>query len=480
MDIAILVLISCAIMLLVAIFAVIIVKNKGKSNNTSEVVQKYNDIQKSEIAESIATANKNMLDEISRSNTSLNTTLINTISQNNNNLTTTISANNGELNKTLDSFRETQEKKFISLENKLYDKLENIQKEMTQALSNQKVDNLRNNNDIRQTMTDKLNAIEKEIANELEKIRKENQTKLDEMRKVVDNTMQDTLNKRLTESFEVISKQLLEVSKGLGEMTNLTSGVNNLNKIMSNVKTRGMWGEISLENLLEQILTSEQYEKQLILKGREMVDFAVVLPGKKEDEKIYLPIDAKFPLSDYQLLIDASESFDKEQVDIARKNLFKRIKEEAKSISNKYIIEPKTTSFAIMYLPIEGLFAEVARDTTLLDELQNKYKVVVSGPTTITALLNSLQLGFRTLQIQKNSKKVWEALAKFRTEFYKFADDLEKVKKQANTVVTSIESTSKRTGTIEKVLNKLDKIDYDPDNNGFLEGDYNAGEKTDD
>ncbi len=480
MDIAILVLISCAIMLLVAIFAVIIVKNKGKSNNTSEVVQKYNDIQKAEIAESIATANKNMLDEISRSNTSLNTTLINTISQNNNNLTTTISANNGELNKTLDSFRETQEKKFISLENKLYDKLENIQKEMTQALSNQKVDNLRNNNDIRQTMTDKLNAIEKEIANELEKIRKENQTKLDEMRKVVDNTMQDTLNKRLTESFEVISKQLLEVSKGLGEMTNLTSGVNNLNKIMSNVKTRGMWGEISLENLLEQILTSEQYEKQLILKGREMVDFAVVLPGKKEDEKIYLPIDAKFPLSDYQLLIDASESFDKEQVDIARRNLFKRIKEEAKSISNKYIIEPKTTSFAIMYLPIEGLFAEVARDTTLLDELQNKYKVVVSGPTTITALLNSLQLGFRTLQIQKNSKKVWEALAKFRTEFYKFADDLEKVKKQANTVVTSIESTSKRTGTIEKVLNKLDKIDYDPDNNGFLEGDYNAGEKTDD
>lgn len=480
MDIAILVLISCAIMLLVAIFAVIIVNNKGKSNNTSEVVQKYNDIQKAEIAESIATANKNMLDEISRSNTSLNTTLINTISQNNNNLTTTISANNGELNKTLDSFRETQEKKFISLENKLYDKLENIQKEMTQALSNQKVDNLRNNNDIRQTMTDKLNAIEKEIANELEKIRKENQTKLDEMRKVVDNTMQDTLNKRLTESFEVISKQLLEVSKGLGEMTNLTSGVNNLNKIMSNVKTRGMWGEISLENLLEQILTSEQYEKQLILKGREMVDFAVVLPGKKEDEKIYLPIDAKFPLSDYQLLIDASESFDKEQVDIARKNLFKRIKEEAKSISNKYIIEPKTTSFAIMYLPIEGLFAEVARDTTLLDELQNKYKVVVSGPTTITALLNSLQLGFRTLQIQKNSKKVWEALAKFRTEFYKFADDLEKVKKQANTVVTSIESTSKRTGTIEKVLNKLDKIDYDPDNNGFLEGDYNAGEKTDD
>ena len=480
MDIAILVLISCAIMLLVAIFAVIIVKNKGKLNNTSEVVQKYNDIQKAEIAESIATANKNMLDEISRSNTSLNTTLINTISQNNNNLTTTISANNGELNKTLDSFRETQEKKFISLENKLYDKLENIQKEMTQALSNQKVYNLRNNNDIRQTMTDKLNAIEKEIANELEKIRKENQTKLDEMRKVVDNTMQDTLNKRLTESFEVISKQLLEVSKGLGEMTNLTSGVNNLNKIMSNVKTRGMWGEISLENLLEQILTSEQYEKQLILKGREMVDFAVVLPGKKEDEKIYLPIDAKFPLSDYQLLIDASESFDKEQVDIARKNLFKRIKEEAKSISNKYIIEPKTTSFAIMYLPIEGLFAEVARDTTLLDELQNKYKVVVSGPTTITALLNSLQLGFRTLQIQKNSKKVWEALAKFRTEFYKFADDLEKVKKQANTVVTSIESTSKRTGTIEKVLNKLDKIDYDPDNNGFLEGDYNAGEKTDD
>lgn len=505
MDIAILVLTACVIMLLVAIFVLLILKNKGRNGNVGELLSDNNDKLKKDIVDDIAqkynTANSNMLDELSRNNTSLNTTLIHAISENNTHLTQTISINNGELNKTLDSFRETQEKKFISLENKIYDKLENIQKEMTQALSNQKNDNIQSNADIRETLNNQLNnikteninsntkiketlsarldSIDKEIAKELDKIRTENQTKLNEMRDMVDNKMQETLNARINESFKLISEQLMAVSKGLGEMTNLTTGVNNLNRIMSNVKTRGIMGEVFLENLLEQILTTEQYEKQLILKGREAVDFAIVLPGKKEDENVYLPIDAKFPISDYQELVDASESYDKAKVDAARKNLFKRIKEEAKSISDKYIIVPKTTNFAIMYLATEGLFAEVVKDTKLLDELQNNYKVVISGPTTITALLNSLQLGFKTLQIQKNSTEVWKALSKFKTEFQKFADSLEKVEKQANTVVKTIEETSKKTKSIEKVLNKLDKIDYDPQEIGLLGGVSNGEELSD-
>ncbi len=505
MDIAILVLTASVIMLLVAIFVLLILKNKGRNGNVEELLSDNNDKLKKDIVDDIAqkynTANSSMLDELSRNNTYLNTTLTHAISENNTHLTQTISINNGELNKTLDSFRETQEKKFISLEKKIYDKLENIQKEMTQALSNQKNDNIQSNADIRETLTNQLNnikteninsntkiketlsarldSIDKEIAKELDKIRTENQTKLNEMRDMVDNKMQETLNARINESFKLISEQLMAVSKGLGEMTNLTTGVNNLNRIMSNVKTRGIMGEVFLENLLEQILTAEQYEKQLILKGREAVDFAIVLPGKKEDEKVYLPIDAKFPISDYQELVDASESYDKTKVDAARKNLFKRIKEEAKSISDKYIIVPKTTNFAIMYLATEGLFAEVVKDTKLLDELQNNYKVVISGPTTITALLNSLQLGFKTLQIQKNSTEVWKALSKFKTEFQKFADSLEKVEKQANTVVKTIEETSKKTKSIEKVLNKLDKIDYDPQEIGLLGGVSNGEELSD-
>ncbi len=464
MDIVLLVLLVTAIMLLIAIFTFFILKTKGKNGGDT---QSLLDDQKSAIVGDVATKLDNtktaMLDEINRNNNSLN-----------NGLTTLITANNDFINKTLNSFRDSQENKFKDLQKSITERIENIDKEVNQSLSNQKVSNAENFADIQRTMIEKFATIEKELAKklgevdneiktQLDTLRKENQTKLDEMRDVVDNKMQTTLNKRIDSAFELISKQLQEVSKGLGEMTNLTNGVNNLNKIMSNVKTRGIWGEISLKNLLEQILTADQYAEQVVIKERskEKVDFAVLLPAKKDDEKIYLPIDAKFPLEDYQLLVDASDRFDKEQVENARKNLFKKIKTEAKSISEKYIDVPKTTNFAIMYLPIEGLFAEVVRDTTLLDELQNKYKIVISGPTTITALLNSLQIGFKTLQIQKSSKEVWNALSKFKTEFKKFADSINTMKKQANIVVKSIDETSKRTERIQDVLNNIETIDYD-------------------
>lgn len=505
MEIAILVLAALAIAILVSIFVLLMAKNKKKSTNIDELVKKCNEEQKqdivAEISQKYESSNKTMLDELSRNNTGLNTSL-----------TTTIAANNDSLNKTFSNFKDSLERKFTLIETGFAEKLEKINDEMTLTLTNIKLENSKNNGETRETMLKRLADIEKEmagkltemkdetinnnniikdmlgtrlgeidkeIAKELKELREENQTKLDQMREVVDNKMQQTLNERINESFKVISEQLLAVSKGLGEMTNLTSGVNNLNKIMSNVKTRGICGEIFLQNLLEQILTEDQYKSQVTITKNNMVDFAVLLPGKKNDDVVYLPIDAKFPLNDYQILVEASESCDKEKVDSARKNLFKRIKEEAKSISTKYIDVPKTTNFAIMYLPIEGLYAEVVKDSSLLDEIQNKYKIVVGGPTTLTALLNSLQIGFKTLQIQKNSTEVWKALSQFKTEFARFAKALDTVKKQANTVVNSIEDTSKKTQKIEKVLNKLDTIDYDPTEIGLIGGNSDEGEESD-
>lgn len=480
MDIVILVLLGCAILLLVAIFAVLLLKNKKSPQDNATINDERLAEHKMQIVGDVATKINNtksdMLDEISRS-----------ISGVNSNLTSTVGTNIDTINKTLDSFRKTQEAKFISLEEKLESKLKVINNEVVASLSEQqkslneqKLDNTKNSNDLKDMIKDKFVEIDKAIGEELAKIRKENQDKLDQMRGVVEDKLQDTLDKKISDSFKLISEQLQKVSEGLGEMKTLTSGVDNLNKVMSNVKTRGIWGEVALNNLLEQILTPDQYKTQFAIKGNDMVDFALLLPGKKEDEKVYLPIDAKFPLADYQCLVEASESYNKDAIDTARKNLLKTIKNEAKSISDKYIVVPKTTNFAIMYLPIEGLFAEVARDTSLLDELQTKYNVVISGPTTITALLNSLQLGFKTLQIQKSSTEVWKALAQFKTEFKRFAKTLNDVERHANKVVETIEDTSKKTKKIETMLGKLDKLDYVQEQENLLGDGDNGGENTDD
>lgn len=472
MDIVILVLLSGAIVLLISIFALLLLKNKrklgGESILSNDAIEEHKKDIVLDLSQKADATKDTMLGEISRS-----------ISGVNSNLTSTVSANNELINKTLDSFRDAQDKKFTALEGKIEDRLGKIHNDVRNSLGEQKLDNTKNSNDLKNMIKDKFVEIDKAISKELAEIRKENQDKLDQMRGVVEEKLQDTLDKKITASFDIISKQLQAVSKGLGEMTSLTNGVNNLNKIMSNVKIRGIWGEVSLNALLEQILTSEQYETQLAIKGREMVDFAVLLPGKKDEEKVYLPIDAKFPLADYQNLVEASESCNKDLVDTARKNLFKRIKEEAKSICEKYIDVPKTTNFAIMYLPIEGLFAEVVRDTALLDELQNKFNVVISGPTTITALLNSLQLGFKTLQIQKSSTEVWNALSKFKTEFQKFNEALVRAKKNADTVVSSIEATTKKTKKIESMLGKLDKMDYSQEEKDLLGDEDNGGEDSD-
>ena len=290
----------------------------------------------------------------------------------------------------------------------------------------------------------------------LVRLQNDNEKKLDQMRQTVDEKLNVTLDRRLADSFNIINQRLQSVYEGLGEMKNLASGVGDLKKVLTNVKTRGIWGEVQLGNLLEQMLTPEQYARQVQLdnSSNEKVDFAVKLPGKDGDV-VYLPIDAKFPIEDYQRLCDASDKGDQTEIEVCLKALEKRIKEEAKSIKEKYIRSPKTTDFAVMYLSIEGLYAEVLRRPGLAEFLQRDYKINVCGPTTLTSLLNSLQMGFRTLAIEKRSSEVWALLGAVKQEFGKFVDLLAKTQKKLNEVSNTIENATKKSRTIERKLKNI-------------------------
>ena len=296
----------------------------------------------------------------------------------------------------------------------------------------------------------------------LGEIREDNEKRLGEMRQVVEEKLTSALSERLGETVKAINERLDAVNKGLGEMQSLTSGVTDLRRILGNVKTRGVYGETSLLNILDNIFTTEQYKSQLNLgrtgESRRVVDFAVVMPGKKEEEKVYLPIDAKFPLEDYQRLVSASESGNQAAVAEAVKALENAIKIQARSIRENYILPPKTVNFALMYLPIEGLYAEVARNPGLLEELSRKYKVIPVGPTTVTALLNSLQLGFRTLAVQKSSREVFDLLIKFRADFIKYSGVIENAQRQIGTVGRTLDDLNQKTVKIMNTLDKAERI----------------------
>ncbi len=296
----------------------------------------------------------------------------------------------------------------------------------------------------------------------LSELRKDNAEQLEKMRMVVDEKLQSTLNERLNQSFNLISERLEKVHEGLNEMRNLTAGVTDLKKVLNGVKTRGVWGEVSLGNLLEQILVPEQYcVNAAIGRGREVVEYAIVLPGK-ESGKVLLPIDSKFPMEDYQKLVEASENADKEQVEVLSAALERRIKDEAKSICDKYIKPPFTTDFAVLYLPLEGLFAEVVRRSGLQEFLHTKYRVLLTGPTTLASLLNSLQIGFKTVAIEKRSREIWQLLSAFKHEFVKFSELLDKTQKYMDQASDGIRNASGRTLAIQKKLSRVELIE-EPD-----------------
>jgi DNA recombination protein RmuC len=309
---------------------------------------------------------------------------------------------------------------------------------------------------------EKLEQMRNTVERQLRVLQEENSKKLEQMRSTVDEKLQTTLEKRLGESFKQVSERLEQVYKGLGEMRSLASGVGDLKKVLTNVKTRGTWGEIRLGNILEQILTPEQYEVNVAIKknSSDRVEFAIKLPGQNVDKDtiVWMPIDSKFPQEDYQRLIDAQEAADKEQAEKSIKSLETRIKLEAKEIKEKYIDPPYTTDFGIMFLPVEGLYAEVLRRPGLCDTLQREYRVVVTGPTTLAALLNSLQMGFRTLAIEKRSSEVWELLGTVKTQFGQFGDALSKTKKKLQEASNSIDSAEIRTRAIERKLRDVQEI----------------------
>lgn len=315
-------------------------------------------------------------------------------------------------------------------------------------------------NEILKENDGKLNRIADIISENLKSLQDRNERKLEQMRQTVDEKLSSTLERRLGESVKIITQGLDTVSKGLGEMQSLATGVGDLKRVLTNVKTRGGWGEVQLSSLLDQILSKSQYKEQVTIKknSNEKVDFAVILPGKGESE-LLLPIDAKFPLEDYSRLLSAIEQNNISEIEAQTKNLENRIKEEARAISTKYIDPPLTTDFAVMYLPIEGLYAEVIRRPALLDMLQHKYKIMVCGPTTLTALLNSLQMGFKTLAIEKRSSEIWNTLSVFKSEFTKFVDLLSKTQKKIDEASSTLDYATKKTKTIERKLKDVADID---------------------
>ena len=302
-----------------------------------------------------------------------------------------------------------------------------------------------------------IGELKTEVGESMTGLRKDNEVQLEKMRETVDEKLSSTLEKRVNAAFEMVNSRLDAVQKGFGEMQSLSEKVTNLNKSFSNIKTRGSWGEVALGSLLEQMLAPEQYKSQFNIKGKNMVDFAIVMPGQAGD-KVYLPVDAKFPVEDYNRLVDATERGDMAEIEKERKQLKLRIKEEAKSIKEKYIAPPKTTNFAIIYLPSEGLYAEVVKDSELCNELQAKYNITVCGPSTIAALLNSLQMGFTTLKIQKKSAEVVKLMLGFKKDFGKFTEAVVKARDKASSTVRELDGIDKRTEIIQRKLDKVDDL----------------------
>ncbi len=370
-------------------------------------------------------------------------------------------------------FMQTREEISRTLGNQITEntKLQQMQLSNITNINETKLENTRKN------MEDKLEAIRKTVEDKLILLQKDNTEKLEQMRITVDEKLHSTLEKRLGESFKLVNDRLESVYKGLGEMQNLAQGVGDLKKVFTNVKSRGFWGEIQLGNILEQFLTKEQYECNVKTKPKsnDLVEFAIKLPGRNDNEFVWLPVDSKFPIEDYSRLVDAEEAADTTLILENRKKLENSIKSFAKDIHDKYIESPFTTDFGIMFLPTESLYCEVLKNTGLCEFISQKYRIVVSGPTTFVALLNSLQMGFKTLAIEKRTSEVWQLLGTVKSEFGKFGDILDKTNKKLLEISNTMELASRKTRTIERKLKNVEELPvsdensfYDMDNGNYL------------
>ncbi|NQN49524.1 DNA recombination protein RmuC [Streptococcus suis] len=355
-----------------------------------------------------------------------------------------------------------------NLSDQLSYQLENATLKQQQAI-HQEVERLRTElyqqlTDIRQELNKSHLENRDATDRRLQAIQESNEKRLEEMRQTVEEKLEKTLQTRLQASFETVSKQLESVNRGLGEMQTVARDVGSLNKVLSGTKTRGIMGELQLGQIIEDILTPSQYEREFatVSGSSERVEYAVKLPGRTEGDYIYLPIDSKFPLADYYRLEDAYESGDKDQIDLHRKNLFAAIKRFAKDIQSKYLNPPETTNFGVLFLPTEGLYSEVVRNPIFFDELRRQENIVVAGPTTLSALLNSLSVGFKTLNIQRSADDISKVLGNVKLEFGKFSDLLVKAQKQLNQASSNIDKLlTTRTNAIERSLRTIDLYEDD-------------------
>jgi len=341
------------------------------------------------------------------------------------------------------------------------ERLETLTRALTETASQQRREQGENLHRQAEALQSQLDHLRQTVSSELEKVRQENAAKLDDMRKTVDEKLHETLEKRLGESFAVVSRRLEDVAKGLGEMQQLANGVGDLKNVLTNVKVRGTWGEFQLGTILAETLSPDQYATNVKTnpKSQELVEFAVRLPGRQDDATpVWLPIDAKFPKEDYERLQAAADRADKEGVEAALKGLERRIKDSAKDIRDKYLAPPYTTDFAILFLPTEGLYAEVLRRPGLVDEVQRSFRVSIAGPTTLTALLNSLQMGFRTLAIEKRSSEVWRVLGAVKSEFLKFGGVFEKVLKRIEDADRILKTAELRTRAMNRKLRTVEAL----------------------
>ena len=343
-------------------------------------------------------------------------------------------------------------------------------------LESVRADVARSLNDVKNANAANIKEVRDDNARNLAKIQADNAQQLEKMRQTVDEKLSSTLEQRFNQSFKIVNDRLEEINRTFGELQNLQTGVSDLNKIFKNVKTRGTWGEVALENLLAQILVPEQYDKQVRLTrgSDDAVDFVIKMPGKGEGE-VLLPIDAKFPVEDYARLAEAADRADVEGIEAAGKALAARVKSDAMSIRDKYVKPPKTTDFAIMYLPTEGLYAEIIKRYGLVEEIQNKYRVVVCGPTTIAALLNSLQMGFRSVAIEKRSTEIGKLLQSFLVDFAKFSALLKQTGDKLSRVQSTLTNAENRTEIIRKKLNKVSSLTGEE--NTLIAGDISPDEE---
>ncbi|MFM8926773.1 MAG: DNA recombination protein RmuC [Rhodoluna sp.] len=356
------------------------------------------------------------------------------------------------------------------------DSLERVRESGEKSAGSQREEATASRLELQQTLTSALNTIQTRISEltdansrkqqeltdtmrkELETLRKVNEEKLEQMRATVDEKLQGTLEKRLTESFSLVQDRLNEVHQGLGEMKKLATDVGSLQKVLTNVKNRGGWGEVQLQRQLEDVLAPSQYEQNVKIRpdSNDVVEFAVKMPGRSDGDYVYLPIDSKFPQEDYEKLQQAQESGSVEDIAKYSATLERAIKAQAKTISEKYIHPPMSTDFAIMYLPTEGLFAEVVRKPGLTSELQNSHRVLVTGPTTLMSLLNSLQMGFKTLAIEKSASDVWKVLGAAKAAFDKYGEVMDKLAKQLETAQNTVRDVGTKTRKVQKTLDQVE------------------------